>query len=85
VSAQSSKMAKLSSMKKTAICPIHGTADADVPYKESVKMNEKLSQFKVQHEFLRVPGGSHCLEDDAPAVRTLVFRQAMDFVRAQMS
>ncbi len=48
-------------------------------------MDEKLSQFKVQHEFPRVPGGSHCLEDDAPAVRTLVVRQAMDFVRAQMS
>jgi len=63
---------------------IHGTADTDVPYEESVKMDEKLSQFKVEHEFLRVPGGSHCLEDDPPAVSTPVFRQAMEFVKAQM-
>lgn len=64
---------------------IHGTADTDVPYEESVKMDEKLSHFKINHEFLRVPGGSHCLEDDAPAVRNPVFRQAMDFVRARIS
>ena len=63
---------------------IHGTADTDVPFEESVKMDEKLSQFKVRHEFLRVPGGSHCLEDDSPAVRDPVFRRAMDFVRAQL-
>ena len=64
---------------------IHGSGDTDVPYEESVKMDEKLSQFKVQHEFLHVQGGSHCLGADPPAVKTPVFRQAMDFVRAQMS
>ncbi len=64
---------------------IHGTADTDVPYEESVKMDQKLSQFKVQHEFLRVPGGSHCLSGDPPSVKTPVFRQAMEFVSAQMS
>ena len=63
---------------------IHGSGDTDVPYEESVKMDEKLSQFKVKHEFLRVPGGSHCLAADAPEVRTAVFRQAMDFMREQM-
>ncbi len=63
---------------------IHGTADTDVPYEESVKMNEKLSEFKVRHEFVRVPGGSHCLENDAPEVRTAAFRQAMNFVRMQI-
>ena len=63
---------------------IHGTADTDVPYDESVKMDEKLSEVKVQHEFLRVRGGSHCLDDDPPSVRTPVFQRAMDFVRAQI-
>ena len=55
-----------------------------MPYEESVKMDEKLSQFKVKHEFLRVPGGSHCLAGDSPEVRAAVFRQAMDFMKAQM-
>lgn len=64
---------------------IHGTADTNVPYKESVKMEEKLSRFKVTNKFLSVPGGSHGLSNDAPAVRAAIFRQAMDFVRAETS
>jgi acetyl esterase/lipase len=72
------------SAKYPATLLIHGSGDTDVPYEESVKMDEKLSQFKVKHQFLRVPGGSHCLAADAPAVRTAVFQQAMDFIKAQM-
>jgi acetyl esterase/lipase len=63
---------------------IHGTADTDVPFEESVKMNEKLSHFKVKHNFLRVPGGSHCLSQDAPEVKSAVLRRAMDFVRTHI-
>lgn len=63
---------------------IHGSGDTDVPYEESVKMNEKLSQFIIKREFLQVPGGSHCLASDAPAIRDPVFRQAVEFVRAQI-
>ena len=63
---------------------IHGTGDTDVPFSESEKMDEKLSQFRVKHEFLRVPGGSHCLEADPPSVKVPIFRQAMEFVRSQL-
>jgi len=64
---------------------IHGTADTDVPFEESVGMESKLSQYKVRHEFLRVPGGSHCLGDDPPSVKVPIFKQAMEFVRLQLS
>lgn len=64
---------------------IHGSADTDVPYEQSVRMDEKLSQFKIEHKFLRVPVGSHCLEADPPALQTKVFREAMEFVRARMN
>ncbi|MGA8149709.1 MAG: alpha/beta hydrolase [Terriglobales bacterium] len=73
------------SAKYTPAVLIHGTADTDVPYDESVKMDEKLTQFKVQHEFLRVPGGSHCLGADPPSVKTPVFRQAMEFMKEKLS
>lgn len=63
---------------------IHGSHDTDVPYSESVRMDEKLSQMNVKHTFLRVPGGSHCLEDDPLAVKAPVFRQAMDFVKKEL-
>lgn len=64
---------------------IHGTADTDVPFEESVNMDEKLSRFKIKHDFLRVPDGSHCLWKDPPEVKTAVFQKAMDFVRAQLN
>ena len=36
---------------------IHGTADTDVPYEESVGMDKALTQFNVPHKFITVPGG----------------------------
>jgi acetyl esterase/lipase len=63
---------------------IHGTADTDVPFDESVNMDSKLSLFKVKHEFLRIPGGSHCLASDSQEVRTATFQKAMSFVRSEM-
>lgn len=64
---------------------IHGTADTDVPYEESVKMDEKLSQFRVEHEFLRVPEGGHVLSGVDPAIRARVLGQAVDFLKAHLS
>lgn len=63
---------------------IHGTADDDVPFDESVHMERKLSEVKVKHAFLRVPHGSHCLWKESPAVKAPIFRKAMDFVNAHM-
>jgi dipeptidyl aminopeptidase/acylaminoacyl peptidase len=39
---------------------IHGPADTDVPFDESVKMEGVLSHFKTKHDYLSVPEGSHC-------------------------
>jgi len=64
---------------------IHGTADTDVPYEESVNMAEKLSQFRVEHKFLRVPGGGHVLSGVDPAVQAHVLAQAVDFVKMHSS
>lgn len=60
---------------------IHGTADTDVPYEESAKMDEALSRFKVEHKFITVPGGSHGLHGLDPAEQAKIFKQAVDFVR----
>ena len=61
---------------------IHGTADTDVPYDESAKMDEALSRFKVEHNFLTVPGGSHGLNGLDPVEKARIFEQAMEFAHA---
>ena len=67
------------SAKYSPIVLIHGTADTDVPFEESARMDEKLSQFRVNHKFLRVPGGGH------GAVQARDIKEAMDFVKAHTS
>ena len=64
---------------------IHGTADTDVPYEESAKMAEKLSQFRVEHKFLRVPAGGHGLSGVDPTIQARVFEQAVDFLKVHTS
>jgi len=72
------------SAKHSPIVLIHGTADTDVPFEESVKVDEKLSQFRVDHKFLRVPGGGHGLSGEDPALQARVFKEAMDFVKTHI-
>lgn len=64
---------------------IHGTADTDVPYEESVKMEERLSHSRVEHKFLSVPGGGHVLSGVDPAERARVLQQAVDFLKVHTS
>ena len=64
---------------------IHGTADTDVPFEESVKMDEKLSQFRVEHKFLRVPEGGHGLSGIDPATQARLFDQAVEFLKVHTS
>jgi len=64
---------------------IHGTADTDVPYEESVEMDAVLSRYKVEHRFLSVPGGDHGINSLAPPERARIFEQAMGFVREHTS
>jgi acetyl esterase/lipase len=64
---------------------IHGTADTDVPYAQSLKMDQALSRFKVEHRLLTVPGGPHVLRGFDPAAKALVFGQAVDYLKEHMT
>ncbi len=64
---------------------IHGTADTDVPYEESVNMDETLSRFKVEHKFITVPGGGHLLSGVSGGESARIFEQALGFVKEHTS
>jgi acetyl esterase/lipase len=38
---------------------LHGDADTDVPYEQSVMMAKELAKAGVEHEFITIPGGPH--------------------------
>jgi acetyl esterase/lipase len=62
---------------------LHGTADTDVPYQQSVDMAAALARAGVAHELVTIPDGGHgfdrdAVPDDSPAGRAL--RTALDFL-----
>jgi acetyl esterase/lipase len=62
---------------------LHGTADTDVPYQQSVEMATELERVGVPHELVTIPDGGHGFDRDAeldasPAGRAL--RAALDFL-----
>jgi acetyl esterase/lipase len=64
---------------------IHGTADSDVSYTESVNMDAELSRFKVEHEFLSVPGGPHVLGGFDPTEKARILGQGVDFLKKHLT
>jgi len=59
---------------------LHGDKDTDVPYEQSVMMENELSRVGVEHELITIPNGGHCfdwsLKDSVVAdayARVLVF------------
>jgi acetyl esterase/lipase len=73
------------SAKYPPIMLIHGTADTDVPYDESKKMDEKLTQKGVTHEFVTVPDAGHGLSGLKPEETARIAERAVEFVTARMS
>ncbi|HMD84036.1 MAG TPA: alpha/beta hydrolase [Terriglobia bacterium] len=64
---------------------IHGTADTDVPYEESDQMDKALTRFKVEHEFITVPGGGHVLRGVPENQKARIYDQALGFVKKHTS
>jgi dipeptidyl aminopeptidase/acylaminoacyl peptidase len=67
---------------------LHGDEDTDVPFAQSVLMDERLTQNHVPHTLLRMPGYGHAfdrtdrvLED--PKIKQ-AYREVLDFLRAHV-
>ncbi|MUV38272.1 hypothetical protein JNUCC1_02110 [Lentibacillus sp. JNUCC-1] len=64
---------------------LHGDADQDVPYSESLKMKEKLTQLGVDNQLITIPGGEHSFDQkmEDPNVQD-VFKQVLAFLNKQL-
>jgi acetyl esterase/lipase len=61
---------------------LHGDADTDVPYRQSVLMAEQFKAKGVKHEFITIPGGPHGFDRamDKPEISG-VFDRALQFLK----
>jgi len=60
---------------------IHGDADTDVPFEQSLQMSEALGKAGVRHELITVPGAGHAFDwDIARAEVQAVMRRSLRFL-----
>ncbi len=59
---------------------IHGTADTDVPYNQSVMMAEQLEKHDVSHLLIGIPGAEHGLGGGDPRLVDAAYTKAFAFV-----
>jgi acetyl esterase/lipase len=59
---------------------IHGTADTDVPYEQSVLMSEQFKMHGVPYELVTIEGGEHGLHGGDPARIDAAYESALAFV-----
>jgi acetyl esterase/lipase len=64
---------------------LHGDADTDVPYAQSVQMAAALARAGVAHELITIPGGGHGFErDPEQPLGQPAFDRAVAFLRRQV-
>jgi acetyl esterase/lipase len=60
---------------------VHGTDDTDVPYEQSVLMDQELGRHRVAHELITVPRGGHGLSNVDRAQVLEIYRRVLAFIR----
>jgi acetyl esterase/lipase len=63
---------------------IHGTADTDVPYKQSVMMAEQFKKKGVQHKLTSLHNAEHGLRDGDPSEVEAAYAEVLPFVNRYM-
>jgi acetyl esterase/lipase len=64
---------------------IHGTADTDVPYEQSVMMEQELERNGVEHRLITLPDVEHCLNGATEEQTRAVHSQAVRFVSERLN
>jgi acetyl esterase/lipase len=59
---------------------IHGTRDTDVPFEQSVEMDNELARAGVEHKLIAIPNAGHGIGDGEPKVVASAYEQALAFV-----
>jgi dipeptidyl aminopeptidase/acylaminoacyl peptidase len=63
---------------------IHGTADTDVPYEQSLMMAEQFKKHSVPHELITIVGGEHGFGGGDPEAIKQAYQRAFQFVDTRM-
>jgi len=73
------------SSKYPPILMLHGTADTDVPYAQSVEMARALERLGRPHELITIENGGHSLWGGDPKLIEQAFARSMEYIHEQLS
>jgi acetyl esterase/lipase len=59
---------------------IHGTRDTDVPFEQSVEMDNELTRACVEHKLIPILNAGHGVGDGEPKLVSAAFAEALQFV-----
>ena len=71
--------------KFPSLLMLHGTADKDVAYSQSVEMKEALEAVGLKPELVTVEGGGHGLWGGDKKKIEAAFQRSVDFMRTQLN
>jgi len=64
---------------------LHGDKDTDVPFEQSVLMNQALEREGVPHQLIRIPGGGHNFDANMKDPGTIrAFEQVLSFLKEHL-
>lgn len=63
---------------------IHGTADTDVPYEQSVMMQKQFQKHNVEHKLISIPDAEHGLAGGDPKLIDAAYTSAFEFIHQHM-
>jgi acetyl esterase/lipase len=63
---------------------VHGDRDTDVPYEQSVVMDNELTRQGVEHELLTVAGGGHGLSGTDAKIVAATYDRAVEFLKEHL-
>ena len=64
---------------------LHGDKDTDVPFEQSVLMDQALQREGVPHQFIKIPGAGHRFDRDMNAPETIrAFDQVLSFLKEHL-
>ena len=63
---------------------LHGTADTDVPYQQSVMMAKQFEKHGVPHKFIGIQNAEHGLRDGDPSEIDRAYAAVLTFVKGHM-
>jgi dipeptidyl aminopeptidase/acylaminoacyl peptidase len=63
---------------------MHGAADTDVPYEQSVMMATEFRKHGVPHEFITLQNGEHDFSGADPVLVEKAYRGAIAFVKKHL-